>query len=122
MVEARVPLKAAQERLGHSRPDILLGFYAHVLDASADMAAATMSGHWEADFRLPWPLMLLISLGLFSNWLPYWRPRKKPSPTNRCKLLRKLEARVGIEPTHKGFAVLAITSKQLKNWAFFRRM
>ena len=24
MVEARVPIKAAQERLGHSRPDILL--------------------------------------------------------------------------------------------------
>jgi len=28
MVEARVPLKAAQERLGHSRPDILLKIYA----------------------------------------------------------------------------------------------
>ena len=38
MLEARVPLKAAQERLGHSRPDILLKFYAHVLDGSADAA------------------------------------------------------------------------------------
>jgi integrase len=43
MVEASVPIKAAQERLGHSRPDILLKFYAHVLDASADMAASTLS-------------------------------------------------------------------------------
>jgi hypothetical protein len=41
MVEARVPLKAAQERLGHSRPDILLKFCAHVLDASADMESTT---------------------------------------------------------------------------------
>ena len=43
MVEGRVPIKAAQERLGHSRPDIVLKHYAHVLDASADMAAATLS-------------------------------------------------------------------------------
>ena len=40
MVEERVPIKAAQERLGHSRPDILLKYYAHVLDASADTAAS----------------------------------------------------------------------------------
>ena len=39
-----MPIKAAQERLGHSRPDILLKFYAHVLDESADMAAETLSG------------------------------------------------------------------------------
>ncbi len=50
MVEASVPLKAAQERLGHSRPDILLKFYAHVLDASADMAAATLSGQLGGGF------------------------------------------------------------------------
>jgi integrase/predicted DNA-binding transcriptional regulator AlpA len=43
MVGAKVPIKAAQERLGHSRPDILLKIYAHVLDASADEAAATLS-------------------------------------------------------------------------------
>jgi hypothetical protein len=43
MVEANVPLKAAQERLGHSRPDILLKFYAHVLEASADVAASILS-------------------------------------------------------------------------------
>ena len=44
MVEERVPIKAAQERLGHSRPDILLKIYAHVLDASADAAAESLSG------------------------------------------------------------------------------
>jgi hypothetical protein len=43
MVEARVSLKAALERLGHSRPDILLKFYAHVLDASTDMCVETLS-------------------------------------------------------------------------------
>ena len=43
MVGAKIPIKAAQERLGHSRPDILLKIYAHVLDASADEAAATLS-------------------------------------------------------------------------------
>ena len=37
-------IKAAQQRLGHSRPDILLKFYAHVLDASADTAAESLSG------------------------------------------------------------------------------
>ncbi len=51
MVEARVPLKAAQERLGHSRPGILLKYYAHVLDESADMAAATLSGLLNGSFR-----------------------------------------------------------------------
>ena len=50
MVEARVPLKAAQERLGHSRPDILLKYYAHVLDASADVAAETLSGQLSGSF------------------------------------------------------------------------
>ena len=44
MVEGHVPVKAAQERLGHSRPDILLKFYAQVLDESADLAAETLSG------------------------------------------------------------------------------
>jgi site-specific recombinase XerC/predicted DNA-binding transcriptional regulator AlpA len=53
MVEARVPLNAAQERLGHSRPDILLKFYAHVLDASADMAAGTLSGQFGRRFSAP---------------------------------------------------------------------
>jgi hypothetical protein len=53
MVEARVPLKAAQERLGHSRPDILLKFYAHVLDASADMAAETLSGQFGGEISAP---------------------------------------------------------------------
>ncbi|MDQ2834258.1 MAG: site-specific integrase [Acidobacteriota bacterium] len=50
MVEAHVPLKAAQERLGHSRPDILLKFYAHVLDGSADAAAESLSGQLSGTF------------------------------------------------------------------------
>jgi integrase len=51
MVEERVPIKAAQERLGHSRPDILLKFYAHVLDASADAAAESLSGQLSGGLR-----------------------------------------------------------------------
>lgn len=53
MVEGRVPVKAAQERLGHSRPDILLKFYAHVLDESADMAAQTLSGQLSRQTLAP---------------------------------------------------------------------
>jgi integrase len=51
MVEERVPIKAAQERLGHSRPDILLNIYAHVLDASADAAAESLSGQLSGGLR-----------------------------------------------------------------------
>ena len=51
MVEERVPIKAAQERLGHSRPDILLKIYAHVLDASADAAAESLSGQLSGGLR-----------------------------------------------------------------------
>ncbi len=43
MIESRVPIKAAQQRLGHSRPDILLKHYTHVLDESAEFAATTLS-------------------------------------------------------------------------------
>jgi hypothetical protein len=50
MVEGHVPVKAAQERLGHSRPDIVLKFYAHVLDDSADMAAETLSGQLSGQY------------------------------------------------------------------------
>jgi hypothetical protein len=52
MVEERVPIKAAQQRPGHSRPDILLKFYAHVLDASADTAAESLSGQLRGGFSL----------------------------------------------------------------------
>jgi len=43
MVERRVPISAAQQRLGHTRPDILLKHYTHVLDESAEIAAETLS-------------------------------------------------------------------------------
>jgi integrase/predicted DNA-binding transcriptional regulator AlpA len=43
MVENRVPIKAAQQRLGHTRPDLLLKHYTHVLDESAQFAAETLS-------------------------------------------------------------------------------
>jgi hypothetical protein len=32
MAEENVPIKAAQQRLGHSRPDLLLIRYAHLLE------------------------------------------------------------------------------------------
>lgn len=43
MIALGVPIKAVQERLGHSRPDILLNHYVHVLEESAEMAAAALS-------------------------------------------------------------------------------
>jgi hypothetical protein len=33
-----------------------------------------------------------------------------------CKLLKRLEARVGIEPTHKGFADLSLTAWVPRPW------
>jgi integrase len=37
MLAQKVPLKAAQERLGHSRPDLILRRYAHLLQESAEV-------------------------------------------------------------------------------------
>src|SRR5512146_3502242 len=48
MVEKSVPIKAAQQCLGHTRPDILLRHYAHVLDESAGMAAETLSSQFSS--------------------------------------------------------------------------
>lgn len=44
MIAAKVDIKAAQQRLGHSRPTTLLIHYAQVLDESADTAAGLLSG------------------------------------------------------------------------------
>ena len=41
--KTKAPIKAAQQRRGHSRPDILLKHYTHVLEASAKFAAETLS-------------------------------------------------------------------------------
>jgi integrase len=43
MMELGIPVKTVQERLGHSRPDTLLKHYVHVLDGSAERAAAVLS-------------------------------------------------------------------------------
>jgi integrase len=43
MIALGVPIKAVQERLGHSRPDVLLNHYVHVLEESAEIAAAALS-------------------------------------------------------------------------------
>jgi integrase len=43
MIALGVPIKAVQERLGHSRPDVLLNHDVHVLEDAAEMAAAALS-------------------------------------------------------------------------------
>ncbi len=44
MIRSKTELPAVQQRVGHSRPGILLEHYAEVLPPSADDAAVTMSG------------------------------------------------------------------------------
>jgi integrase len=41
--DAQVPIKATQERLGHSRPDITMMYYMHATSPSAELAAQTAS-------------------------------------------------------------------------------
>jgi hypothetical protein len=107
MVKASVPLKAGQERLGHTRPDILLKFYAHVLDASADMASSTLSRGLGVQ-------SVILEGGVQSCFV--WAYRSIGSQTAarskvlEAKLLKGLEARAGIEPAHKGFADLSLTT------------
>jgi hypothetical protein len=43
LIANRLPVNAVQERLGHSRPDIVLIHYARLLDESAVAAAETVS-------------------------------------------------------------------------------
>jgi integrase len=42
LIANRLPVNAVQERLGHSRPDIVLIHYARLLDESAVAAAASV--------------------------------------------------------------------------------
>jgi integrase len=48
LIANRLPVNAVQERLGHSRPDIVLIHYARLLDESAVAAAATVSSKLSA--------------------------------------------------------------------------
>jgi integrase len=41
--DAGVPVKATQERLGHSRSEITMKFYTHLTSAATDQAARTVS-------------------------------------------------------------------------------
>jgi len=52
MIRAKMELPAVQQRVGHSRPTILLEYYAEVLPESANDAAMAMSGHF-AGVRAP---------------------------------------------------------------------
>jgi hypothetical protein len=49
----RRPRPNRQERLGHSRPDILLNYYVDVLDESEEMAAAALSTRLGGAFSAP---------------------------------------------------------------------
>jgi integrase len=41
--DAKVPIKATQERMGHSRAEITMKYYTHLTSAAAELAAATAS-------------------------------------------------------------------------------
>jgi hypothetical protein len=51
MIAARVDIKAAHQRLGHSRPTTLLIHYAQVVDESADKAAGLLTGRLGKTIR-----------------------------------------------------------------------
>jgi integrase len=44
MIGNKVDPKVMQQRLGHSRPDIVMRHYAHALDENAERAADLISG------------------------------------------------------------------------------
>ena len=44
MIANRIPVKAAQDRLGHSRPDVVLRHYAMLTDENSREAAELLSG------------------------------------------------------------------------------
>lgn len=47
MHDGRVPLKARQSRLGHSRPEITMMHYTELSDPSSRLAARVLSTHWN---------------------------------------------------------------------------
>jgi len=51
LIGKRVDPKVVQQRLGHSRPDIVMRHYAHVLDENADAAAELISG--KLGYQIP---------------------------------------------------------------------
>lgn len=70
MVEASVPIKAAQERLGHSRPDILLKFYA-TSSTPRRTRQPPRSVKVLAHVRPPWSARIgLLRKGLAVIWQP----------------------------------------------------
>jgi hypothetical protein len=48
LIANRLPVNAVQERLGHSRPDIVLIHYVRLLDESAVAAAETVNSKLSA--------------------------------------------------------------------------
>jgi hypothetical protein len=109
MVEANTPIKAVQQRLGHSRPNTVLIYYARVLDKSADSAASLVSGQLSGAPVIAGAEASIISSQFACSW-----QRRYLSSHYKC--LRELEARVGIEPTHKGFADISDGSVALVDY------
>jgi hypothetical protein len=77
-----------------------------VLDGSAHAAAESLRGQFGGGFASP-----SLPRRLLGNGCPLIASLTTASGCEfLAKLLRKLEARVGIEPTHKGFADLSLTA------------
>ncbi|MDQ2833841.1 MAG: tyrosine-type recombinase/integrase [Acidobacteriota bacterium] len=108
MVEANTPIKAVQQRLGHSRAQ----YCSHLLCARPRQIGGLggIVGERTAERstcdRRGWSLNHFAAI-----CLQLAAPRQRCCFSLRCKCFKNLEARVGIEPTHKGFAVFRAPAK-----------
>jgi hypothetical protein len=92
-----------------SRPNTVPIYYARVLDKSADSAASLVSGQLSGA-----PVTAEAGASIDSGDLPAIGSVAASVSIS----IEEFRGAGRIEPTHKGFAVFAVSSNQLINWDF----